>query len=186
MIIDIIYGIVLLLAFIYGFSRGLIQSIVSLIAIIIGIMAAVYLSNISAITLDRWFNISSKYLPIISFLVVFLLIYLLFRLAAKGMEGLFKALKLNFINKFAGAIVWVVIWTLLYSTLLFYANNMQLLPLDTKAESVVYEKIEPLAPETIETIGKIIPPVKNIFNSLQQWFMELENKAEKHNSENEP
>lgn len=146
-------------------------------------MAAVYLSELTAIYIDKWFNISSKYLPMISFMVVFIGIYLLFRLLENMLEGFFKLLKLNFINQIAGAIIWSVIWIMLFSTILFYSNNAGLLSLELKNESVVYEKAEPFAPKTIETIGKVIPPVKNIFNSLQQWFKDLEISETKENAE---
>ena len=76
MIIDIIFAIVLLLAFIHGYKKGIIHSIVSLIALVIGIMAAVRLSELAAVYLDRWFNIASRYLPLISFILVFIGIYL--------------------------------------------------------------------------------------------------------------
>lgn len=179
MILDIVFAIVLLLAFIHGYRKGLIHSIVSLLALVIGIMAAVYLSGLTAIYIDKWFNISSKYLPLISFMLVFIGIYLLFRLLEKLLEGFFKLLKLNFINQLAGAIIWSVIWTMLFSTILFYGNNAGLLTAELKTESIVYEKVEPFAPKTIETIGKVIPPVKNIFNSLQQWFEDLETSEPK-------
>lgn len=183
MILDIVFAILLLLAFIHGYRKGLIHSVVSLLAIVIGIMAAVYLSELTAIYIDKWFNISSKYLPMISFMVVFIGIYLLFRLLENMLEGFFKLLKLNFINQIAGAIIWSVIWIMLFSTILFYSNNAGLLSLELKNESVVYEKAEPFAPKTIETIGKVIPPVKNILNSLQQWFKDLEISETKENAE---
>ncbi len=174
MIIDIIFAIILLLAFIHGFRKGIIHSIVSLIAMVIGIMAAVYLSEIASTYIDKWFHIASKYLPIVSFILVFILIYLLFRLLEQSLEGFFKLLKLNFLNKLAGAIIWSIVWALLYSTILFYCNNMNLFSEELKTDSVVYEKIEPIAPKTIEFVGKIIPPVKNIFNSLEDWFKSIQ------------
>ena len=72
---------------------------------------------------------------------------------------------------------------MLFSTILFYSNNAGLLSQELKTESIVYEKAEPFAPKTIETIGKVIPPVKNIFNSLQQWFEDLEISNAKENVE---
>ena len=174
MIIDIIFAIILLLAFIHGFRKGLIHSIVSLISIVIGIMAAVYLSEIASTYINKWFHIASKYLPLVSFLLVFLVIYLLFRLLEKSLEGFFKILQLNFLNKLAGAIIWSIVWAMLYSTILFYCNNMNLFSDELKTDSFAYEKIEPLAPKTIEFVGKIIPPVKNIFNSLEDWFKDIQ------------
>lgn len=174
MIIDIIFIIILLMAFIHGYKKGIIHSIVSLIILVIGIIAAVRLSEIAAVYLDRWFDVASRYLPLISFIVVFIGIILLFRLLEKVLEGFFKMLKLNFINQLIGAMVWCVIWIMLYSTLLFYINNMGLISEAKKNESVTYEKIAPFAPQTIALVGKIIPPVQNTFNNLKAWFDNLE------------
>lgn len=185
MVLDIIFAVVLLLAFIHGFSKGLIHSIVSLLAIVIGIMAAVYFSEVVSVYLDKWFNIGSKYLPFISFIVAFTTIYLLFRLVEKMMVGFFKLLKLNFLNKLAGALVWCIICTMLFSTLFFYGNNIGAFTEELKSESVVYEKVEPFAPQTISIIGKIIPPVKNIFTSLQEWFEHLKEKESLENQDTE-
>jgi membrane protein required for colicin V production len=173
MIVDIIFFIVLLLALIHGFRKGIIHSIVSLLALVIGIMAAVRLSELAAVYLDRWFNVASRYLPLISFIAVFIGIYLLFRLLEQALEGLFKMIKLNFINQSAGALVWGLIWTMLFSTILFYINNMELFSEETKKESIIFEQIEPLAPKTIELVGKVVPPVKNIFNTMEIWFDEF-------------
>ncbi len=173
MIIDIIFFIILLLALYNGFRKGIIHSIVSLLALIIGIIAAVRLSELAAVYVDRWFNVASKYLPLISFILVFIGIYLLFRLLEQVLEGFFKMIKLNFINQCAGALVWGLIWTMFYSTVLFYINNMELFADETKKDSFVFEKIEPLAPKTIELVGKVIPPVKNVFNTMEIWFDEF-------------
>jgi membrane protein required for colicin V production len=176
MILDIVYCLVLLLAFIRGYKKGLLHAIVTLLAILIGIMTAVRFSEIAAVYFDKWFNITSKYLPLIAFVAVFFAVYFLFRLVEAGMEGFFTLLKINFINKFLGGAVWALTWTMIFSTALFYADNMQLLSEEVKAESITFEKIEPLAPDVIAGIGKVIPPVKNIFNSLQEWFDDLEKK----------
>jgi hypothetical protein len=44
----------------------------------------------------------------------------------------------------------------------------------TKKDSITYETIAPFAPKTIEFVGTIIPPVKNVFNTLEIWFEEFE------------
>lgn len=181
MIIDIIFALFLLFALIHGFKKGIIHSLISLVAIVIGIVAAVRLSELAAFYLDRWFNINSQYLPLISFIAVFAGIYFVFRLLEKMLEGLLKAIHLNFINKLVGAAVWAVIWMMLYSTILFYLNNMEVFNEKTKTDSIVFEKVEPFAPKTIELVGKVIPPVKNVFNTLTVWFDEFKLN---HNTDN--
>jgi len=170
MALDIVYAIVFLLAAVHGWRRGIIHSIVSLLAIIIGLMAAVSLSELAARYIDQWFNVSGKYLPLIAFVTVFILLYLLFRLAEKAMEGFFKMIKLNFVNQAAGALIWGVVWTLLYSTILFYLNNMELLSDSLKQDSVVYGPVHALAPDTFALIGRILPPAKHVYEDLDNWF----------------
>ena len=176
MTIDIIFAIMLLLALINGYKKGIVHSIVSLLALVIGIIAAVRLSEVAAFYLDSWFNITSRYLPLISFVAVFLGIYLLFRLLEHALESFFKLIKLNFINQLAGALVWGIIWTMLYSTILFYLNNMELISEKNKKDSIVFEQVAPFAPKTIELVGNIIPPVKNVFNTMETWFDEFKMK----------
>ncbi|MBC8047543.1 MAG: CvpA family protein [Fimbriimonadaceae bacterium] len=180
MILDIIFAIILILLFIRGYKKGIIHAVVSLVAIIIGLMVAVRFSEVAAVYFDKWFNISSRYLPVIAFIAVFFAVYFIFRWLGAMMEGIFKLIKLNFINQVLGGLVWAVIWAMLFSTLLFYGNNMQLFSDELKSDSLVYEKIEPFAPDVIAGIGKIIPPVKDIYNDLQQWFNDLEIKKHEH------
>lgn len=177
MILDIIYAIILLLAMIHGYRKGMIHSIVSLLALIVGLLAAVRFSELAAVYIDKWFNISGKYLPLIAFIAVFIGLYLLFRLLEKALEGFFKLIKLNFVNQIIGALIWGLVWTMLFSTILFYLNNMGLFSDELKSDSVTYEKIAPIAPDTFELIGKIIPPVKNTYNSLDEWFHKLHDNA---------
>ena len=61
---------------------------------------------------------------------------------------------------------------------------MHLLSEEVKQESICFAPLKQLAPEVIATIGKVIPPVKNIYQSMQQWFdhLELENELIKKNT----
>lgn len=177
MALDLVYAIILLLAMVHGYRKGIIHSIVTLIALIVGLLAAVRFSEIAATYIDKWFNISGNYLPLIAFVAVFIGLYLLFRLLEQALEGFFKLIKLNFLNQLAGALIWGLVWTMLYSTILFYLNNMGLFSDELKSDSVTFDKILPIAPDTFELIGKVIPPVKNTFNSLNEWFEQLNNKG---------
>lgn len=176
MVLDIIYAIVLLLALIHGYKKGIIHSVVTFLALIIGLLAAVRFSELAAVYLDKWFNISGKYLPLIAFIAVFVGLYFLFRLLEQAMEGVFKLIKLNFINQTAGALVWGLVWTLLYSTILFYLNNMELFSDELKTDSVTYEYIIALAPDTFELFGKVIPPMRDSFDKLDAWFTQFNSK----------
>ena len=73
MLIDIIFLVIIIIAAIRGIQRGFIVAIFSVIAIIIGLAAAMKLSTVAADYLDDSVSVSAKWLPVISFIVVFLL-----------------------------------------------------------------------------------------------------------------
>ena len=86
MIIDIIVAIILILAIIKGYRQGLIVALFSFIAFIIGLAAALKLSVVAADYIGKAVKVSDKWLQIISFAVVFLIVVLLVRLGAKFIE----------------------------------------------------------------------------------------------------
>jgi membrane protein required for colicin V production len=170
MIIDIVFALAFLAAVFRGFRFGLVFSIFWLLSFVIGIMAGLRFSSVTAGYLQEWFNIREEYLPLVSFLLTILLAILLFRLIGKAIDGLFRMVKLSFLNKLAGGVVWGLITALLFSCILWYGNNMELFSEKLKADSVVYEVLVGFAPATMDLIGKLVPHAADLFHDLQEWF----------------
>lgn len=147
MIIDIIYAILLVLAIIKGFQRGLIVGIFSFVALVVGLAAALKLSTVVAGYIGDSVHISAEWLPFISFLVVFIGVVLLIRLGAKAIESAVEVVMLGWLNRMGGIFFYVAMYTLVYSVLLFYAAKMDLLRPETIDKSIVYTWIEPLGPK---------------------------------------
>ena len=83
MLLDVIAIALLVLAVYKGLSKGLIVALFSFIAFIIGLAAALKLSAIAAGYIGDTISISEKWLPVIAFIVVFLVVVLLVRLGAR-------------------------------------------------------------------------------------------------------
>ena len=65
--IDIIFAILFILAIIKGLRRGFIVAVFSIIGYIIGLAAALKLSALVAVYLQKNISITGKWLPFISF-----------------------------------------------------------------------------------------------------------------------
>src|SRR5262245_14480231 len=102
MILDIILIVILILAIIRGFRRGLIVALFSVIAFIIGLAAAMKLSVVVAGYVGRAVNISDKWLPIISFAIVFFVVVLLVRWGAALIQKSVEFAMLGWANKLGG------------------------------------------------------------------------------------
>jgi membrane protein required for colicin V production len=170
MLLDLIYAVIIVLAIFQGYRRGLIVGLFSLVAIIIGVAAAMKLSIVAGHYISKVIRISDEWLPIISFAVVFLVVVLLIRLGAKAIEKTIKVAMLGWVNTVGGIVFYTAIYTIVFSVLLFYAEQMKLLQPETINKSVTYSFIQPWGPKAINGFGSIIPVFKDMFGELENFF----------------
>ena len=77
---------------------------------------------------------------------------------------------LGWVNKIGGIILFAAIYTIVFSVLLFYAEQMKLIQPDTINKSVTYSFVQPWGPKAINGFGSIIPVFKDMFGELEQFF----------------
>lgn len=170
MILDIIVAVILILAVIKGYRQGLIVALFSLVAFVIGLAAAIKLSVVAADYIGKAVKISDKWLPIVSFAVVFLIVVLLVRLGAKFIQKTVELAMLGWANRIGGILLYVGLYILIFSVLLFYVDQMNFIKPETKSESVTYSYIKPWGPKLMDGLGKIIPVFKGMFEELEDFF----------------
>lgn len=174
--IDIIFVILLVLALIHGYRRGLIVAVFSLIAIIVGLAAAIKLSTVVANHLGHTLKVSDKWLPVVSFAIVFIVVVLLIRLGARAIQKLTEALMLGWINRLGGIILYVAIYITIYSVILFYANQVKIIKPEAIKASVTYSFIQPWGPKAIDGLGSLIPFFRDMFTQLEGFFSGIPDK----------
>jgi membrane protein required for colicin V production len=170
MLIDLLFAVIIILAILKGYQRGLVVGLFSLVAVVIGLAAAIKLSAVAAVYIGTSVNIPGGWLPVISFIVVFLLVVLLIRLGANALEKIIEVALLGWVNKLGGIILYTVIYILIFSVLLFYAEQIKLLQPATIEQSVTYSFVQPWGPKAINGVGAIIPIFKDMFAELESFF----------------
>jgi membrane protein required for colicin V production len=176
MVIDAIFVILMILAIIQGYRRGLIIAIFSFLAIIVGLAAALKLSTVVAGHIGHAVKVSDKWLPILSFFVVFIVVVLLIRIGARVIQRITETVMLGWFNRLAGIILYAAIYITIFSILLFYAGQMKIISSETIGESVMYPFVQPWGPRAIDAIGAVIPFFKNMFVELEDFFSRMSPK----------
>lgn len=176
MIIDIIFLLLLAFAIIKGISRGFIIAVLSFLAIIIGVAAAMKLSYIVANWLQHSFNTGRQWLPFLSFLIVLIIVIILVRLLANLISRALNFAMLGWLNKLGGILLFMLLYISVYSVILFYLTKMNIIKPETITASHTYTFIEPLGPKVVNIIGSIIPVFKNLFQELSDFFGRLASK----------
>ncbi|CAN5568898.1 CvpA family protein [soil metagenome] len=176
--IDILYAILIIFAMIKGYRKGFIIALFSIVAFILGLAAALKLSALVANYLSNSITVSTKWLPVISFALVFIGVVILVQLGGKLIEKTFDLVMLGWLNRMAGVLLYAILYTLIFSVFLFYADKMQLFEESTTAASKTYSLIKPLGPEVINGFARLLPIFKNMFTQLEQFFDSVSNKMQ--------
>lgn len=176
MVIDVAFFIVMIVAVYKGFTKGFIVGIFSFIAFIIGLAAALKLSVIVAHHLQSPSTVTGKWLPVISFALVFIVVVLLVNIGARILKKAVSIVMLGWIDKLAGILLYICIYTIIFSVILFFAEKTFLIKAETVATSSVHDYVAPWGPKVINNLGRIIPVFKDLFSQLQSFFETLGHK----------
>jgi membrane protein required for colicin V production len=176
MLLDVAFFIVMIVAVFKGFTKGFIVGIFSFIAFIIGLAAALKLSVIVAHHLESSSGITAKWLPVISFALVFIVVVLLVNIGARVLKKAVSLVMLGRIDKLGGILLYICIYTIIFSVILFFAEKTFLIKSETIATSSTYNYVAPWGPKVIDNLGKIIPIFKDLFSQLQSFFETLGHK----------
>lgn len=179
MILDLVFAVLIILAIIKGYQRGLIVGIFSLIAIIIGLAAAIKLSTVVADYIGKAVKISDQWLPLISFAIVFFVVVLLVRLGANAIQKAAETVMLGWANRLGGIILYIAIYITIFSVVLFYAEQIKLIQPAAKEKSVSYSYVQPWGPKAINGVGSAVPAFKNMFADLENFFGRISEKISK-------
>jgi membrane protein required for colicin V production len=178
MLIDIIFIVLLVIAIFKGYTKGFIIALFSVLALVIGLAAAVKLSVVTASRLKDAVHVAAKWLPVIAFALVFVAVVLLVRLGARAIEKMIQLAFLGWANKLAGILVYMALYTVILSVLLFYAEKINLIAPGTIASSKTYNFIKPWGPKAINSIGTLVPFFKDMFQQLEDFFAGLSGKIQ--------
>lgn len=176
MIIDSAFLILMIIAVFKGFSKGFVVGIFSLIAFIIGLAAALKLSAVVAQHLQSSSGITARWMPLLAFSLVFLVVVLLVNLGARIIRKTVSLAMLGWLDRLAGMALYIIFYTIIFSVLLFFAEKMTLLKPETIKVSKVYDFVAPWGPAVIDNLGKLVPIFKDLFMQLQSFFQNLGNK----------
>ncbi len=174
--IDYMYAILVVIAIVRGYQKGFIIALFSMVALIVGLAAALKLSAAVAVYLEQQVTLSSKWLPVISFVLVFLVVVLLVHLGARLLEKTVQLAMLGWANRLGGIALYLVLYTILFSVGLFYADKMSLIEPATLTTAKTYPLIQPLAPTVINGIGYLLPFFSDMFTQLESFFESVSHK----------
>lgn len=186
MVIDIIFALLAIYGFYVGFSRGIIQTIFTILAYVVGLMAAFRFGPEVTNFLESAFNYQNPLMFIAGFLLAFILTMLLIRLFARGLEGILETVHINIINQVAGGALMAAIMILVYSMLVWFADRSNILSDDLRQESMTYPYLKEYPAYVWKAGGKLKPVFENFWDHTVEFMDQLEDMGGVEQTESDP
>lgn len=157
-IIDIILILILGYGGYKGYQTGLLIQFITFIAFIIAVVTAFNLCQLGVIKLKTWFDLNNSLLPVLSFLIIFLVVLILIILLGKFLTSVLHQSLLGSIDQYAGALVGILKAAFGLGCVLWLLEKSGLkIPVEYTDESFVYTWLTEYSPNVIKLLGKVIP-----------------------------
>ena len=170
MVLDVTGIILIVLFFIRGYTKGIIVAAFSALAILLGILVALKLSQSFATWMLAKGFITSGWAQVISYAVLFIGVVLAVRLIANLLQKAVEGLMLGIVNKLIGGLLYAFLGAVLWSSFLWIGTRMNMITPETIVTSKTYHWLSGIAPWFFEMAGKLLPFVKNTFSGLEHFF----------------
>ena len=162
--IDIVLGLLFIIAFVVGFRKGLLRALASLIGIVVAVYCAMFFSGFVGGYLIRWFDWSADTTNVAAFIITFILIMILFSLLGRILTKVADLALLGIFNKLLGGIFNVLKYAFLVSVVFMFVNNSEsysILDEEDRKSSALYGPVASIAPAILPKIMKEMEGYEN-------------------------
>ena len=169
--LDIVMAIPLLWGLYKGFSKGLILEAGTLIAFGLAVWGAIKFHDFLTDWMMHSMGWNSKYLPLVSFALIFIGVILAVMGAAKLLEKIVKSISLGAVNKIGGALFGMLKFALILSIVIFFLEavnkSVSFIPENARNESLLYQPVQKIAPMVIpglneSSLGRMMPATDSL------------------------
>jgi membrane protein required for colicin V production len=101
---------------------------------------------------------------------------LLVNIGARVLKKTISFAMLGWADKLGGIILYLIIYTMIFSIILFFGEKTSLISQTSIDHSSVFKYVSPWGPKIIDNLGKVIPFFKDMFNDLQNFFEKAGNR----------
>lgn len=162
--VDVGLVIVAVLGTYNGYKAGFIMSLISLLAVILGLLGGIKLMGYGMAFLQSRFSVTAAMLPYISFGIVFLVIVLAVSLLGRALKASIDKNFLGSIDQALGGIMGLFKVLFMTSTCLWILSSMSIFQHAAWIEkSWLYPKVAGFAPWLTSIIANVIPTFRGIF-----------------------
>lgn len=159
-IIDIIIVVCFLPAIYFGIKNGLVKQLIAFASIFFGIRLSLRFVDRLTNWASTFVFIDETWLKIISFVLIFSAVAIIFSLVGRILEGIIKITLLGWLNKLLGIILSFAVFAIIISTILYFVDSanelIHFISDDKKEASMFYQPL-------LDFTKALFPYLKTLF-----------------------
>lgn len=155
---DLVTIVLLLIAIVKGYRKGLIMQLVGLAVIV---LAAVFGGKLAAYilpVLNRLIDISPEFSKVLSFILAFAAIAIIISFAGRLLQRFIDVVFLSFFNRFLGSVVgagtMMAFLSIILNLILMLDKRETVIKRDIKEESFFFERVEAVIPAIVPYLNR--------------------------------
>jgi membrane protein required for colicin V production len=158
--LDLLTGTLLIIALLQGYKNGFIRAIISSCSLFIGLILAYQFAGWVAIWLKANTKLTTNFLPFIAFLVVLIGVLLILRWVTKFIQQGAYWLKLGWLNKLLGILLYGFIYFTILSAFVYFMVLLGIIEETALKSTISYSYIQYWWPYCIQKMSILIPSIK--------------------------
>ncbi len=171
---DILILIPLAFGAFMGFKKGFVIEATSVLALLFGIYGAIGFSNFTEKMLNEKTGSTSSAMPVLAFILTFLVIVVAIYFLGKLLEGVVKITMMGIFNRIAGLFFGVLKLALICSCLIVIINkydaDSSFFDENVKTKSILYKPVAAFSPTVFPGIKKVMEqnPIKEAVEDVKE------------------
>lgn len=161
--------------FYYGYSRGIISTVLTLAGYVFGVIFAFKAMSVTAGALESLFSRTHPLMSAAAFILNLGLVMLLLRMVSRGAENILDSVYLGIFNRIAGGVFMALFAALIFSVLLWFGAKAQLVRRATLEASLTYPAFLQSMPGRARFVFVWLKPIAGeAWGASMKWMNKLE------------
>jgi membrane protein required for colicin V production len=160
--IDIVFLVLIGISFLRCAARGFISELLSMAALIFGLLFAIFFYRNGALLVREWFMPNVKIVPeIIAFVALFIIVYIVVKIIEMTLKSIIEGIQLGGLDRLLGAVFGIIEGIIVVCLILFLISIQPFFNPEPVLEKSIFAKF--LLPfifgekkETLETMEAIV------------------------------
>lgn len=157
---DLLIALLLLIAFVNGYRKGLIMQLVGLATLVLAAIFGGRLAEKILPEIHRLIEISPDAARVLSFVLAFALIAIVLSLVGKLIQKFIDVVLLSFINRLSGAVIalgtMMLLLSIILNLVLLLDKEQVVIKKEIREESFFFERVEAVVPALVPYLNQAL------------------------------